>query len=247
MQQTLSVDFDPLQAMYGAPYVFEDICLIYPATLRDIAQIGVDEFYRLLQHITIHPPTLSKELSEVSGYEFILRQSVDLDFYQTTKKAISFFLREDCLLMQEAQVFALGGGQGEEKFQVLSSDQFSVIQEVIRRQHFLESVLVDKRGTGSKKAQEILDRLARGRRTAASLKKQSADSEVTFADIVGSMAVALPGVSIANIWDFTYYAVYDQFHRFQMKEAYGENTRAALAGAKVPKEKLKGWIGPIKK
>lgn len=227
--------------------MFGEVCLIYPAFMRSIAQVGADEFYKLLQHITIHPPALSQKLKGVSGYQFILGQSSDVEYAKTTREAISFFLHEECLILPDANILALGGAPGEGKFQIVTEEEFGLIQDIIRQQHWLESITVRKvEGALDKKAQEILDRIAHGKQTVAKLKKTQGDG-LSLSDIVGSLTIAVPGLNMLNIWDLTYYAFYDQFHRFQQKEAYDANSRAALAGAKIPKEKLKSWVRPIEK
>lgn len=93
-----------------------------------------------------------------------------------------------------------------------------------------------------------MNKLARGRQQVANLKSGSGgEDSTTLADIIGSMAVAIPGLNMLNIWDLTYYSFYDQFQRYQQKEMHDSNVRAALAGAKIPKDKLKSWIRPIQK
>lgn len=247
MSVTVSTKFEPVKALYGAPQVFEDICLLYPITMGQIAQIGVDEFYRLLNHITVHPPTLNKKLKDVDGYTFLLENGQNVEYAKTTRQAVSLFLHEECLIMPEAGVFALGGSTGDSKFQIVTKEKFALIQDIIRQQHWLEPVLARAEQSTSKRTQEILDRLARGRQTVAQLKQNQGEGGPSFVDLISSMSLAIPGLSILNIWDLTYYAFYDQFQRYQQKEAYEHNLKAAFAGAKIPKDKLKGWIRPIEK
>lgn len=102
--------------MYGAPYVYKEVCLIYPAVLSDIAQVGVDWFYKMLYHITVHPPAVNKLLKDVSSLEFLLTQEADDNFSKITRKAISFFLKEECLLLPDGNVFAITGAAGKDKF-----------------------------------------------------------------------------------------------------------------------------------
>lgn len=118
----------------------------------------------------------------------------------------------------------------------------------MRQQHWLEPVKAQADKTESAKAQEILNKLARGRQQVNNLKSSSGgEDSTTLADIIGSMAVAIPGLNMLNIWDLTYYAFQDQFQRYQQKDMHDTNLRSALAGAKVPKDKLKSWIRPIQK
>lgn len=244
MSATRLIEFDPLRTLYGAPYIYDDVCLIYPATLGDIAQIGLDEFFRLLQYITIHPPSIGKQFANVSSYDLFVEQTATVEFAKLFRRAISFFLKEDCLLIPETKTIALGGHDGE-KFHVLTAEELINIQEIIRQQHWLETKHV-RGDADNTKAQEILNKLARSKQRVAELKSKNETSDTSFADLVASMALAVPGLNITNIWDITYYALYDQFYRYRQKDNYETSSRAALAGAKIPKHQLKGWIGPIK-
>lgn len=244
MSATPSINFDPLQALYGAPYVFEEVCLIYSATLREIAEMRSDVFEVILQQITIHPALISKELTDVSGYKFILDRCHDVEFKKGIQRAITLFLHEDCLIMPESGVLALGGSSDEDKFHVLTEEEFSVIQEVIRLQHHLKPVMANSALTG--KAKEIADKIAADQALVERLKNRGKPgSKLTFADMVASIAIGVEGLNLFNVWDLTYFAFYDQFNRFQQKAAHDGNVRAALAGAKISKKDLESWIRPL--
>lgn len=245
--QTPLIEFDKVQALYGAPYAYKDICLVYSLTLKEIAQMGTNEFYKLLQIITIHPPTISKRMANVTPLEYLLDQSKDPIFAQEFKKAIYAFTKEECLIIPEASIFAFAGQVGdEEKFFPISADDFAQIQNAIRQLHWLELVRAAGNQT-SDKAQQILDKIARGKQIVQQVKNKgpASDSNIGLADMIASAAIAIPGLNPMNIWDMTYYSFYDTFQRYQRKEHFETSMRAAMAGAKIPKKELEGWIRPI--
>ena len=81
----------------------------------------------------------------------------------------------------------------------------------------------------------------RKKRAAAKAKADGKDG-LKFPDLVGSVAVGCEGLNINNIWNLTYYAFQDQLKRMSWHEEFDINTRAAMAGAKIGKDKLSHWI-----
>lgn len=247
MSATLSTRPDSSQLLRGAPWLLSDICMIYPATVDDIGKMGTQEFDRLLQHITLHPPAISKELKDVSGYQFIIEQSKDAEFLKRTERAIAFFLREDCLIMPDAGIFALGGDSDSDRFRVITEKEFDAIQDIIRLQHRLKPIHSTVESGDSAKVRELKEKFERNRQLVSKIKANQGDGDTSldFGDMIATLIVAIPGITPDNVWDLTYYAFQDLFIRFQRKAAHDMNMRASLAGAKIPKKEMKGWIRPI--
>ena len=56
-----------LKCLCGSPVFLDDICAIYPATLREIVGLGYDTFWQYLQVLIAEKPVLeSKEESELA-------------------------------------------------------------------------------------------------------------------------------------------------------------------------------------
>lgn len=64
--------------------------------------------------------------------------------------------------------------------------------------------------------------------------------------MMGSMSIAIGGLNIANIGQLTYYALYDQYHRYQQKRVYEMNMRLRWPERRF-KDKMKDWLRPIEK
>ena len=76
-------------------------------------------------------------------------------------------------------------------------------------------------------------------------RKEIGDEPPELFDIISSYLSKATEVDIKTIWDMPYYMFQIQFRRMQMIEEYDINLRSALAGAKIPKEKMKHWIRKI--
>jgi hypothetical protein len=53
-----------LKFMKGTPYLFEDICAVFPATLGQIVDEGYDEFEKYLSVITTMKPSVAYDADE---------------------------------------------------------------------------------------------------------------------------------------------------------------------------------------
>ena len=47
-----------LKCQCGSPVFLEDICAIFPATLREITEIGYDTFWQYIQVLTAQKPVM---------------------------------------------------------------------------------------------------------------------------------------------------------------------------------------------
>ena len=92
------------------------------------------------------------------------------------------------------------------------------------------------------KAAQIIKKLKEGRKMR---EKAKSDSNLSFSDLVASLAAGGNGLNILNVWDLPYYAFNDQFKRMQMREEYENTYRSLLAGADPKKVKIRYWIDTI--
>ena len=88
---------------------------------------------------------------------------------------------------------------------------------------------------------EIIKKIKEGRK----LKEKTKNSELSFLDLVASLAAKGNGINPFNVWDLTYYAFNDQFKRMQAIEDYEQAIRSIEAGADPKKIKVEHWIKSI--
>ena len=98
----LTDDFT-LKFQCGVPVLLEDICAIYPRTLRDIAEIGYSNFEKYLGIITIEKPDLDKEknkelvelIKDLSNFQYLLLMaSTNIEINEVLKSAFNFFIKD---------------------------------------------------------------------------------------------------------------------------------------------------------
>ena len=245
-----------LKCQSGTPVFLEDICAIFPATLREIAALGYEKFWQYVQVLTMQKPIMEgKEDNEMNQLidsltdfqYFLMMTNLDAEINQTAKEAFRFFTHENVIFsLEPAQIII---GPIEEKH-LLLEENFYDFRRILRRMYFIDTdvdeVIIyedDDPRVKAMKKQRIKNR----EKVARAKAKQRANEggDIKFSDLVGSVAVGNCGLNISNIWDITYYAFHDQLKRMGWREQFNINNRAALAGAKLKKSQLKHWIKSI--
>ena len=246
-----------LKCQSGTPVLYEDICALYPRTLKDIAEIGYEKFRVYLQIILAKKPVLEDDQNELnalidslSNYQyFLLMTQVDQEFNSYAKEAFMFFCHEQVTFSTElAQIIV---GPIAEKH-IMDEEKFTFFQKMLTRMYFVDNggqddIVINE--NDSERVKKLKRTMLRNREKLARAKakeRQSADGNgLCFSDLIGSFAIGTQQ-NLNDVYNLTYYAFQDQLKRMGWKEEYNTNTRAAFAGAKIKKEQLVYWIRSIK-
>ena len=249
-------DDDTLKCQCGVPIFLDDICAIYPATLRQIVEEGYDNFQKYLGIITANKPIPSPKddsefkqlLTELTDFQYLLMMTaIDQEVHQTLKSAFKFFIHEDVIFsLDPAQIVI---GPIEEKH-LLTEEKFYDLQQVIKRMYFLEvegeEIIIYPDDSPSVKRLKMQMRANREKVRKAKAKQAAREkSDLKFSDLIGSITINNCGLNIENVWDITYYAFHDQLKRMGWRDQFNINNQAALAGAKLNKSQLKHWMRSI--
>ena len=239
---------ETLKLLHGDPLVFKDICIVKSPLLGEIASIGLDKFYTYISILLTTKPAaedaeMKKLLNKISDFEYLLiLAESDGNFKQQLMEAFKLFTGEKPLIILDPPQLVLG--PLTEK-RMLEQYSFHNFQNYIRDINAMSDGEQDIEflDSDSERVRALKEQLLEGRkkRAAAKAKKESKDG-VKFPDLVASVAVGCEGLNINNIWNLTYYAFQDQLKRMSWREEFDINSRAAMAGAKIGKDKLSHWI-----
>jgi hypothetical protein len=238
------------QAYLGVPAVIEGLCSIYPVTLRDIGKIGVKKFYSYLNYFTLKKEDIDSFLKEnnftdesMTVFQFHLINSlIDENYKNDFQKAFSFFLHtEEMNIARENEAIILGDIKDG---CIIKQEEFDLICKIISFQNNVDNFKAENESNPSdSKAAAIIKKLKEGRK----VREKKNNSNLSFIDLVASLAARGNGINAINVWDLTYYAFNDQFKRMQMIEEYESARSSLLAGADPKKVELKNWLRPIEK
>ena len=249
-------DTEVLKFLEGSPVFIDDVCAVYPATLREIIRIGYDKFQQYLSIATTTKPIADKKqdkelkelISQLTDFQFILfMSSIDLVTNELLKAAIRFFTHEEATIMLDPPSIFIGPLEDK---RIMNEKQFYDFQQLLRRMYFLEVegeeiIIYEDDSPAIKKLKEQMRANREKVRRAKAKQNQNGDSDMKLSDLIGSITINDCGLNILNIWDITYYAFHDQLKRMGWRDQFNINQKAALAGAKIKKSQLKHWMRSI--
>ena len=101
----------------GTPYIFEDVCAIYSATLGEIVDEGYDNFQQYLGLLTTTKPMvhdsdkseMAQVLRELTDFQYILfMTAIDAQMNDLARRAFRFFTHEEVLFSIEPAQIVIG-------------------------------------------------------------------------------------------------------------------------------------------
>lgn len=133
---------------------------------------------------------------------------------------------------------------------MITKDNFYDFQTYIGFVCAMEDFMDDRieiRDDDDPNVRRIKLQMIEGRKKREAAKKKSQNnsdkkSDLTFTDLIASLPIGAPGYTIESVMNLSYYAFQDQLKRMNWFEEFNINTRAAMAGAKIGKDKLSHWI-----
>lgn len=245
------IDDDKLRLLMGLPLTFKDVSLIFSPKIKDIAAIGLSNFYKDISLLLISKPSvedeeLSKALKKLSDFEYLLFVCMaEPENKKILEQGLRLFTQESVLVVPDPGYIVIG--DPKEK-RVLDKDNFYEFQTYIGFACAMEDYTDDRiefRDDDDPNVKRIKLQMLEGRKKReAAKKKQPKDnkSNIIFADLIASLPIGAPGYTLQTVSDLSYYAFQDQLKRMGWFEEFNINTRAAMAGAKIGKDKLAHWI-----
>lgn len=242
-----------IKAFAGLPYLLggekRPVCLIQPLTMGERIKLG-DKYQRYLQILTISEEELEDiaeqiinpiekvEFTKLKPFEYLMVMAQFNDtFFIDLKAAFSTFLKDEILIIPQAQQIVLGN---IEQGRIIDKKNFKDFQKIIRLQNRLdmpEEIPINENRMHKK------FRLKRKALKKAKAIQQSKDENAPeLSDLIASVCVLGIGVTWENVMKMPIYTFYELFIRYQKKEKYDLDVRSLLAGADSKKIKLKYWI-----
>lgn len=236
---------DRLKCLAGLPIAVEPSgILVYPITLSEIAQLGVSNFFRMLNLLTLTKDDVDDNLDKefvgtVEPFDFLLQNSIySQEFGDQVIASLKFFTKKEVFLLQDMQSFVIGDF---EKQCFLDNSNFEEFQNTVREQNFLNCE-VKSRGENLA-AKRINARIRKAQKKIQQIKGRN-EEQIEIADLVSSLCINT-SLNIHNVWNISYYAFNDQFKRMRLLEQYSTGLQSIMVGADPKKIKLKDWIQNI--
>lgn len=232
-----------LKALASLPIELSDgACLIYPAKLIEIAELGIEEYFKYVNLLTLSASEVKQMLKEdITPFNFLFMNSIYKEnFGKEFEKALTFFTRESILLLPDLEAISIGNFEDS---RMITEENFTEIQNIIKFQNFIFDDIVKFKGE-NESAKHIKDRLAKAKEKVERAKRVREESKIEISDLVGSLT-SKTSLNILEVWNISYYSFNDQFKRMRILESYETGLQSLMAGADPKKIKLKDWIQSI--
>ena len=242
---------DEGKLFFGAAINFNDICWIYPLTIKEIIGMGQDTYNEYISYLCADIRDIQKEMKKEgisdeqipdTAFDYLMQQSkVDRTFFVELQKAFSTSIREKVHFLFDQNIICIGADFKKEK--TLTRDNFEDFQNILRAQNKLPvpEPIPKNESPMAKKF-----RLRREQVSEAKRKQAIKNGEnVSLFDSISTLMCLNPGITFKNIGDLTIYQFRDLLARAQAKYKYDLDIRMIAAGADPKKIKPKHWFGKL--
>lgn len=230
------------QAYAGFPSRLPNVCDVYPGMMRDLLQMGSDNYGRKLGLLLLSEQDIqkiikekigdNKELQGIKPLEYLLQSAnVNESFFLELVDAFATFIKEEILLLPKINAVLIGSTVEK---RLITNENFEDFQNILRIQNRRE-VPEPPPENESEIAKKM--RLAREMREAVKRKQQQKEGGgQELADLL-----EIAEVFGINYLDKSIYAFYGLIQRHQLREKWNQDIQMLCAGADAKKIKAVYW------
>lgn len=224
---------------------------IYKLTLKEISQIGFNNYNRYTSLLTMSILDIAKFLEEQkiggdvpSPLYFLIDSatSSQINFFET-QLAFFTYLKKPIEISNQTIIVKDGTPEGDF---ILNENNFNEFQEALLMINKIYDIEEEREINSPNEVLKQKFIKARLKLREAKRRQREKDSQkgdgITLPDIISALCAYGIGYTMFNVWDLTIYQLYEQFERISAKEEYEHNYSALLAGADSKKIKLKNWM-----
>lgn len=239
-----------LGLMCGIDLPIPDIPLIiHQPKIKEIALIGEKEFFIGAQCLCINKNSIvaqdKNDLGTTTNFQIfmmVMLQNDKADRKEATSQVLSLLFPNSKSIFTPRSII-LQFLDNEQQV-LIDENNFDSIQQVARQIFCFDTNKngQDTYNPANKKAQEIANKLMKGRQRVAEL-KGVAESSI-LSQYISAMTVGLNSMSLEDCMNLTLYQLYDLIERFSLYTNWDIDMRSRLAGAKSDK-KPENWMKNI--
>lgn len=220
--------------------------VIHQPTIKEISYIGEIEFFTGLQTVTINKKFIQQGnslLENTTNFQIfmtIMQEQETRDKKEAVMALFQLIFPDYQVLLTPRSILLNKEGQSV----MIDDTNFEVLQENLKNIFCINSNLQDQTvfNPADKKAQEIAEKLMRGRQRVAEQKGESNSS--AFGRYISILTIGLNTMSLFDIVNLTMYQLYDLVERYTLYLNWDLDIKTRLAGGK-PDSKPDDWMKNI--
>lgn len=228
---------------------------IHQPIIREIAYISEESFFMGCELLNLSKKKLKEEdkISLANQTDFEILMSILNNPNTAVKQKNECVLLVLMLLFPIYQINIIPSGillmrKNEETEQMeihsINAENYNSFKEILIKMFRLDRKS-DKDAPdynpGNKQAEAMAERFRKAREKAAAAKRESKDKELSILGKYVSILAVGEQKDINSLMNYTVYQLFDEFERFEKKEAFESHFRAQLAGA-TGLEKVDYWM-----
>ena len=221
--------------------------ILHQPKIKEIAFLGDTHFFTGAQTLALHKSMFVEDrtvLDDINNFQIfmtVIGEKEMADKKKDVKDLLKLLFPEYTLLITPRSLVF----QDKEKNSItIDESNFEPLQEVVREVFCLKSGPMDQTAfnPADKKAQEIAQKLMRGRQRVAA-QKGGANTSV-FSQYLSILTVGLHSMSLHDLLNCTMYQLYDLMERYSLYINWDIDVRTRLAGGK-PDSQPDNWMKNI--
>ena len=223
--------------------------VLHQPKLKEIALIGEKDFLNGVQCLNINKSlcgdkdeSLLQNTTNFQIFMMVMLQKDNNERRKATQQVLSLLFPNSKSTFTPRSIIIQ---YNESDIQInIDNDNFELFQQVARQIFCFDTNKngQDNYNPANKKAQEIANKLMKGRQRVAELKGVT-DSSI-LSQYVSTLTIGLDSMSLEDCMNLTLYQLYDLIERFSLYTNWDIDVRSRLAGAKSDK-KPDNWMKNI--
>ena len=219
---------------------------IHQPTIKEISFIGEADFFSGVQCLCLNKSMFVKDesvLEDTNNFQIFMtimaeKSAVDKKF--AVQQVFTLFFPQYKLSFTPRSMIISGNGHT----QVIDENNFEYLQSIISDICCLKTGPMDQTtfNPSDKKAQEIAEKLMRGRQRVAAQKGGSNSS--IFTQYLSILTVGISSMSLQDLTGLTMFQLYDLVERYMLYVNWDIDIRCRLAGGK-PEGQVDNWMKTI--
>lgn len=211
---------------------------LHQPRIKEISYLGEKEFFAGLgclcvdKNLIQQDKTLLEKSTNFQIFMAIMKEPQENQKKQQALAALNLFFPQCKLFLTPRSLVLMEGEQSH----VIDESNFEVIQQLLRTVCCLDRNQegLPEYNPKGKKAQEIAEKLMKGRQRIAEQKaKEDGHGGSMFAQYISIITVGIASMSLNDTLELTVYQIYDLMERYSKYVNWDIDIRSRLAGAKA--------------
>lgn len=222
--------------------------ILHQPKIKDIAFLGDTEFFTGIQTLALHKSMFiqldKSALDNITNFQIfmtVIGEKEMAEKKKNVKDVLGLIFPSYTVLITPQSIILRDSNN---TMHTIDDSNFEALQQVVREVFCLNTGPMDQTAfnPADKKAQEIAQKLMRGRQRVAA-QKGGANTSI-FSQYLSILTVGLHSMSLQNLLDCTMYQLYDLMERYSLYINWDLDVRTRLAGGK-PDSQPDNWMKNI--